>query len=93
MNEDYETEAIPIQHARPGTTLLYDWGERPQLFQVEELGFSSKLQDDGSYVNTFKLTSDKPTSGGDPWVLELPAGTPVVAVYKKGKRPISFPRR
>jgi hypothetical protein len=93
MNQDYETEAIPVEYAQPGTTLLYDWGEGPQLFQVESFGMSSRQQDDGSYVTTFKLKSGATTSGGEPWTLELPAGTNVVAVYQKGRRPSSFPAR
>lgn len=77
----------------PGTTLLVDRGQGAVLFQVEAFRFKSTRQDDGSYINKHILTSGPPADGGDPWVLELPAGSDVVAVYRKGRRPTSFPPR
>jgi hypothetical protein len=46
---------------------------KPQLFQVEKGGFSSKKQEDGSYLNMYTLTSGPTADGGPPWVIELPA--------------------
>lgn len=92
-SSDFERERIPVEYAQPGTTLLVDRGQGAVLFQVEALRFQSTQQDDGSYLNKYTLTSGPPAGGGDPWVLELPAGSDVVAVYRKGRRPTGFPPR
>ncbi len=93
MTEPYERELIPVEYVNTGCTLLIDRGQGAQLFQVERFRHQVTTQDDGSYVGTYTLTSRLPAGGGDPWVLELPAGSDVVAVYPKGRRPVAFPPR
>lgn len=92
-SSDYERELIPVEYAQPGTTLLVDRGQGAVLFQVEGLRVKSTRQDDGSHLTKYTLTSGPPVGGGDPWTLELPAGSDVVAVYRKGRRPMGFPPR
>lgn len=73
-----------------GNTLLIDRGQEAQLFQVERVRFRSTQQDDGSCLNRYTFTSGPPADGGDPWVLDLPAGSDVVAVYRKGDGRLRF---
>jgi hypothetical protein len=47
------------------------WGT--SCSRVEKVGFSSKQQEDGSYLNVWTLTSGPTADGGPPWVIELPA--------------------
>ncbi|OBJ73336.1 hypothetical protein A5643_04045 [Mycobacterium sp. 1274756.6] len=69
---------IPVGQVRPGMSLAVDGGMgKPQLFQVEEVRFSSKQQEDGRYLTTYTLTSGPAAEGGPPWVIEYPADTTV----------------
>jgi hypothetical protein len=63
---------IPVERVQAGMTLVVDRGEGPQLFQVENVAFSSKCADDGSYVNAWTLTSGQVADGGDPWNIAWP---------------------
>lgn len=71
---------VPVAHVQPGMTLVFDQGQGRQLFQVEKVGFSSKRQDDGSYHNTYTLTSGPTVDGSPPWVIQLPADARVVRI-------------
>jgi len=90
---DIESELIPVEYVQTGYSLAIDRGQGPQLFQVQAIRFQSTRQDDGSHINRYTLTSEAPADGGDPWVLELPAGSTVVALYRRGRRPATFPPR
>jgi len=37
---NYDVVGIPIEQVQPGFSLVFDRGEGPQLFPVEEVGFS-----------------------------------------------------
>ncbi|OBK20222.1 hypothetical protein A9W96_05205 [Mycobacterium sp. 1245852.3] len=72
---------ILVGQVQPGMSLAVDGGlGKPQLFQVEKIGFSSKQQEDGSYLNTYTLTSGPTADGGPPWVIELPADATVCRI-------------
>lgn len=87
-NEDrdpsnYDVQGIPVEQVQPGFTLVVDRGDGPQMFQVENVAFSSRRQDDGTYVNTFTLTSGPVAGGGAPWVITLPMGTLVGRILRR----------
>lgn len=75
MNVDYYLQKVPVDSLRPGFSLAIDQGGDYRLFQVE---CTQMTQRSGQPV-LFTLTSE-PMEGGDPWVLECAAGTPVVRV-------------
>lgn len=79
MNVDYYLQKVPVESVRPGFSLAIDAGGEYRLFQVE---CTQMTQRSGEPV-MFTLTSgpgSEPFEGGDPWVLEFKAGTPVVRV-------------
>jgi hypothetical protein len=82
-SSNYDVQGIPVEQVQPGFSLVIDRGEGPQLFQVEDVAFSSQRQDDGSYVNTFTLTSGPVAGGGAPWVITLPMGTLVGRILRR----------
>ncbi|OBH92818.1 hypothetical protein [Mycobacterium sp. E2733] len=79
MNVDYYLQKVPVESVRPGFSLAIEQGGDYRLFRVE---CTQMTQRSGQPV-MFTLTSE-PSSGlfegGDPWVLECAAGTPVVRV-------------
>ncbi|MEX3648353.1 hypothetical protein [Mycolicibacterium porcinum] len=75
-----DAQMIPVEHVKPGYSLAVEEGGQRLLFQVEKTGFSSVRGDDGTLVNKIILTSGEVAGGGDPWVLEYPAGTPVCRI-------------
>jgi len=79
-SRDLDATIMPVGHVQPGMSLVFDKGLGRQLFQVEKVGFSSKRQDDGSYLNTYTLTSGPTADGSPPWVVELPAGAMVCRI-------------
>jgi hypothetical protein len=73
MSTNYYLQKIPVEAVQPGFSLaIRDDGEF-RLFQVECTQMSQRS---GQPVR-FTLTSE-PVAGGDPWVLEYEAGTPLV---------------
>jgi hypothetical protein len=82
---NYDVQDIPVEQVQPSYSLVVDRGQGPQAFQVENVAFSSQRQEDGSYVNTYTLTSGPVAGGGDPWVLKLPAGTLVRRILGPSK--------
>lgn len=75
MSTKYYLQKVPVESVRPGYSLaIYQDGDY-RLFQVECTQMSQRI---GQPV-TFTLTSG-PVGGGDPWVLECEAGTPVVRI-------------
>ncbi|KKC04867.1 hypothetical protein [Mycobacterium nebraskense] len=78
MNVDYYLQKVPVESVRPGFSLAVDQGGDYRLFKVE---CTQMTQRSGQPV-MFTLTSEpsEPFDGGDPWVLECEAGTPVVRV-------------
>jgi hypothetical protein len=76
---------IPVERVQAGMTLVVDRGEGPQLFQVENVAFSSKRADDGGYVNAWTLTSGQVADGGDPWKIEYAAGSSVRRILGPSK--------
>jgi len=79
-SRDLDATMIPVGHVQPGMSLVFDQGQGRQLFQVEKVGFSSKQQEDGSYLNMYKLTSGATADGSPPWVVELPADATVCRI-------------
>ncbi|WP_156765061.1 hypothetical protein [Mycobacterium sp. 1245852.3] len=80
-SRDLDATMILVGQVQPGMSLAVDGGlGKPQLFQVEKIGFSSKQQEDGSYLNTYTLTSGPTADGGPPWVIELPADATVCRI-------------
>lgn len=77
-SRDIDVTIIPVGQVQPGMSLAVDGGSgKPQLFKVEKVGFSSKQQDDDSYLDTYTLTSGPVADGGPPWVIEYPADATV----------------
>jgi len=79
MNVDYYLQKVPVESVRPGFSLAIEQGGDYRLFRVE---CTQMTQRSGQPV-MFTLTSEpgsEPFEGGDPWVLECAAGTPVVRV-------------
>lgn len=74
MNVDYYLQKVPVESVRPGFSLAIDQGGDYRLFRVE---CTQMTQRSGQPV-MFTLTSEP--DGGDAWVLECEAGTPVVRV-------------
>lgn len=80
MNLDYYLQKVPVESVRPGFSLAIDRGGDFRLFRVE---CTQMTQRSGQPV-MFTLISE-PVDGGEPWVLECEAGTPVVRVLGVGK--------
>jgi hypothetical protein len=79
MSTKYYLQKVPVESVRPGFSLAIHRGGDYRLFQVECTQMSQRA---GQPV-MFKLTSEPvsgPLGGGDPWVLECEAGTPVVRI-------------
>lgn len=75
---------IPVEQVRTGFSLAIDRGQGRQLFQVEEVAFHSERLEGGNYLNTYTFTSE-PVDGGDPWVIQYPAGTRVCRILGPSK--------
>jgi hypothetical protein len=75
MSTKYYLQKVPVESVQPGFSLAIHRDGDYRLFQVECTQMSHRS---GQSVQ-FKLTSE-PVSGGDPWVLECEAGTPVVRI-------------
>ena len=75
MNVKYYLQKVPVESVRPGFSLAIHRDGDYRLFQVECTQMSQR---NGQPV-MFTLTSE-PIDGGDPWVLECEAGTPVVRI-------------
>jgi hypothetical protein len=73
MSTNYYLQKIPVEAVQPGFSLAVHDGGDFRLFQVECTQMSQRS---GQPV-MFRLASE-PVAGGDPWVLEYEAGTPVV---------------
>jgi hypothetical protein len=75
MSTKYYLQKVPVGSVQPGFSLAIHRGGDYHLFQVECTQMSQRA---GQPV-MFKLTSE-PVNGGEPWVLECEAGTPVVRI-------------
>jgi hypothetical protein len=78
MSTKYYLQKVPVESVEPGFSLAIGHPSRPgdyRLFQVDCTQMSRRR---GKPV-MFTLTSQAP-GGGDPWVLEYEAGTPVVRI-------------
>jgi hypothetical protein len=73
MNTKYYLQKVPVEAVEPGFSLAIHRDGDYRLFQVE---CKQTSQHNGEPVMV-KLVSE-PVSGGDPWVFECEAGTPVV---------------
>ncbi len=73
MNAKYYLQKLPVEAVRPGFSLAIARDGDYRLFQVECTQMSQRS---GRPV-MFTLMSE-PADGGEPWVLEYEAGTPVV---------------
>lgn len=80
MNVDYYLQKVPVESVRPGFSLAIDRDGDYRLFRVE----CTQMTQRGGQPVMFTLTSE-PVDGGEPWVLECEAGTPVVRVLGVGK--------
>ena len=75
MSTNYYVQKVPVESVQPGFSLaVYQDGDY-RLFQVECTQMSQHI---GQPV-MFTLTSE-PVDGGEPWVVECEAGTPVVRI-------------
>jgi len=75
MSVEYYLQKVPVESVRPGFSLAIREDGDYRLFPVECTQMSQRC---GQPV-MFTLTS-APVDGGDPWVLELEEGTPVVRI-------------
>ena len=75
MNVKYYVQKVPVESVQPGFSLAIDRDGDYCLFQVECTQMSQRA---GRPV-MFTLVSE-PVDGGDPWILECEAGTPVVRI-------------
>jgi hypothetical protein len=75
MTTKYYLQKVPVEAVEPGFSLAIDRDGGYHLFQVECTQMSRRS---GRPVMV-RLTSDA-SDGGDPWVLEYEAGTPVVRI-------------
>ena len=75
MSTTYYLQKVPVESVEPGISLAIRHDGDYWLFQVECTQMSRRS---GQPV-MFTLTSE-PMDGGDPWVLEYEAGTPVVRI-------------
>jgi hypothetical protein len=73
MSTKYYLQKVPVESVEPGFSLAIQHAGDYRLFQVDCTQMSQRS---GQPV-TIKLASE-PANGGDPWVLEYEAGTPVV---------------
>jgi len=80
MSTNYYLQKVPVESVQPGFSLAIRHDGDYCLFQVECTQMSQRS---GRPV-TFTLTSE-PVDGGDPWVLEYEAGTPVVRLLGVSK--------
>ena len=81
-SNNYDARRIPIESVRPGYSLAVDRGHGLQLFQVDEVSFRHSKDSEGNPVTAFVLTSGPLAGGGDPWVLQYPAGTSVLRLLR-----------
>ncbi|AKN16289.1 hypothetical protein [Mycobacterium haemophilum] len=73
MSTKYYLQKVPVESVEPGFSLAIRHDGDYRLFQVECTQMSQRS---GQPV-MFTLTSE-PVNGGDPWVVEYEAGTPIV---------------
>ncbi|CAM2867764.1 hypothetical protein BST27_26255 [Mycobacterium intermedium] len=73
MSTRYYLQKLPVESVEPGFSLAVHDGDDYRLFQVD---CTQMCRRNGQPV-MITLTSE-PVDGGDPWVLEYEAGTPVV---------------
>ena len=73
MSTKYYLQKVPVEAVEPGFSLAIPADGEYRLFQVECTQLSQRS---GQPVRV-RLTSEV-GSGGQPWVLEYEAGTPVV---------------
>lgn len=80
MHTEYFLQRIPVESVEPGFSLAIHRDGDYRLFRVECTQMSQRA---GQPV-TFTLTSE-PVDGGQPWVFECEAGTPVVRILGVSK--------
>ena len=82
MSTKYYLQKVPVEAVEPGFSLAIGRDGEYRLFQVECTQMSRRS---GEPV-MFTLTSEsfeslESSDGGDPWVLQYEAGTPVVRIF------------
>lgn len=75
MSFRYHLVQLLIEHVKPGYSLAIPTDTGWRLFQVERV----QMSHEASQPVMFTLSSE-PINGGDPWVLEYEAGTPVIRI-------------
>jgi hypothetical protein len=75
MSTKYYLQRVPVESVEPGFSLAIGHDGDYRLFQVECTQMSQRSRE----PVTFTLTAES-SGGGDPWVLEYEAGTPVVRI-------------
>ena len=75
MSTKYYLQRVPVESVEPGFSLAIGHDGDYRLFQVECTQMSQRSRE----PVMFTLTSES-SGGGDPWVLEYEAGTPVVRI-------------
>ena len=75
MSTKYFLQRVPVESVQPGFSLAIRKDGDYRLFQVDCTQMSQRS---GEPV-MFRLTSE-PVDGGEPWVLDCEAGTPVVRI-------------
>jgi hypothetical protein len=75
MSTKYYLQKVPVESVEPGFSLAVCHDGDYRLFKVECTQMSQRS---GQPV-MFKLTSEA-VDGGDPWIVEYEAGTPVVRI-------------
>ncbi|HEY4044133.1 MAG TPA: hypothetical protein VGM32_20130 [Rhodopila sp.] len=75
MSTKYYLQKVPAESVGPGFSLAIHHDGNYRLFQVE----CTQMSQRAGQPMMFKLTSE-PVDGGEPWVVECEAGTPVVRI-------------
>jgi hypothetical protein len=75
MSTKYYLQKIPVESVQPGFSLAIHHDGNYRLFQVE----CTQMAQRAGRPAMFKLTSE-PVEGGEPWVVECEAGTPVARI-------------
>jgi hypothetical protein len=73
MSTKYYLQKVPVEAVEPGFSLAVGHDGDYRLFQVE----CTQMSQRSNRPVMFTLTSE-PVDGGEPWVVEYEAGTPVV---------------
>lgn len=79
----YDTEKVPVELVdRFRDVLLFDFGDGPQRFLIDNIAFKSTQQSPGEFVTVYTLTLSLQDAGGPPQIAERPAGTEVARLVR-----------